>query len=313
MPERSSLVRRGTRAALLCVLALLGGVLSDTAVAGDGPEVVTSTGVVTHGSIESNANTVGWLLMCSYSHSNQDDPIVHPGQPGASHQHDYFGNQSAAAASTYASMTAAPTSCGTAADTAGYWQPSVQVLANGTWTTLVPNQVRQQVYYRARYPSGTLVETIPADLRVTVGNASAATAADNPALASGAIYWECYGTTTVHYQAPPLACSGTDTILENVQMPSCWDGVLTHQNDTAHVTNTPPDAGCPAAFPHALPRISLKVKYQVGHPDAVRLSSGNSYSAHADFWNTWRQPGLDYLVARCINAGISCGTDPIAA
>ena len=40
-----------------------------------------------------------------------DDPIVFPGQPGASHLHDFFGNTGANASSTFETMLAGETTC----------------------------------------------------------------------------------------------------------------------------------------------------------------------------------------------------------
>src|SRR5262249_55968141 len=37
---------------------------------------------------------------CKYVHSAPDDPIVHPGVPGASHMHDFAGNVTTSAKST---------------------------------------------------------------------------------------------------------------------------------------------------------------------------------------------------------------------
>src|SRR5919197_133805 len=52
-----------------------------------------------------------FVVRCPYSHSLMDDPIVFPGQPGASHMHDFFGNESVNAFSTMASMLAGQTTC----------------------------------------------------------------------------------------------------------------------------------------------------------------------------------------------------------
>src|SRR5438034_6531453 len=71
-----------------------------------------------------SATKGGFVVTCRYSHTAPDDPIVAPGQPGASHSHDFFGNESTDASSTYDSMVAAPTNCGVTADTAGYWIPT---------------------------------------------------------------------------------------------------------------------------------------------------------------------------------------------
>src|SRR5437773_1769395 len=45
-----------------------------------------------------------FVVSCPFSHRLPDDPIVYPGQPGASHLHDFFGNTSVDAASTYSQL-----------------------------------------------------------------------------------------------------------------------------------------------------------------------------------------------------------------
>jgi hypothetical protein len=57
---------------------------------------------------------------CSFSHAAPDDPIVHPGHPGASHPHTFFGNATTDADSTLASLRAGATTCKLAADRAAY-------------------------------------------------------------------------------------------------------------------------------------------------------------------------------------------------
>ena len=42
-----------------------------------------------------------FVVECGWSHSSFDDPIVHPGHAGASHRHDFFGNTTTSATSTY--------------------------------------------------------------------------------------------------------------------------------------------------------------------------------------------------------------------
>ena len=48
----------------------------------------------------SAGNRGNFAVACPYSHSLMDDPIVYPGQPGASHMHDFFGNVATDAFST---------------------------------------------------------------------------------------------------------------------------------------------------------------------------------------------------------------------
>jgi hypothetical protein len=240
--------RRFRVVAAAAVLALVGGVASGCPSSPSKPPrttaatVTTSTGVVTHGSIATTENTIGWLLTCPLSHRLPDDPIVVPGVRGGAHLHDFTGNASTDATSTYATMTDLSnaavadqfngpavkpgTSCdmatyapGTAADTAAYWRPVLY--ANGQPVT---STVKDQLYYRAKPTFGTGFQAIPADARLIVGSHSATSVAGNQALAEGNLYWECNGITDVHYPTPPNDCKG-GSILENVVFPSCWDGL----------------------------------------------------------------------------------------
>src|SRR5918999_6508509 len=69
------------------------------------------------------AASPGWIVTCPHSHFNRDDPIVHPGHPGAAHQHEFIGNRTVDARSTYDGLVGAPTTC-PQNDTAGYWFPA---------------------------------------------------------------------------------------------------------------------------------------------------------------------------------------------
>jgi hypothetical protein len=92
-----------------------------------------------------------------------------------------------------------------------------------------------------------------------------------------------------------------------VHFPQCWDGVrLDSPDHRSHVAYPRGDV-CPSTHPVKLPHIKLYVRFpqSIGGPGYV-LSDGTQV-AHADFWNTWQQPALADLVARCLNAGVDCG------
>jgi hypothetical protein len=73
----------------------------------------------------------------------------------------------------------------------------------------------------------------------------------------------------------------------------------------------PSDGVCPAGFGHVLPRLIQRTEYPVGTSSSgITLDSGATYTAHADFWNTWDQPVLERLVTNCLNANQDCGTNP---
>ena len=47
---------------------------------------------------------VNFVSVCRFSHRNQDDVIIYPGQPGKSHLHQFFGNTGTNANSNYQSL-----------------------------------------------------------------------------------------------------------------------------------------------------------------------------------------------------------------
>ena len=126
-----------------------------------------------------------FVLRCGYSHSLTDDPIVFPGQPGASHLHDFFGNTGVervldvrdrcSPARPPAASRATPP--GTGPPPA--FMDGVQVK---------PGVMR--IYYLG--PAFGTVETIPAGLQMVGGNKEAQSPAENPHVS-----WSCGQTKSV--------------------------------------------------------------------------------------------------------------------
>ncbi|HEX9124470.1 MAG TPA: DUF1996 domain-containing protein [Actinomycetota bacterium] len=245
-----------------------------------------------------------FVIRCRYSHSLMDDPIVFPGQPGASHLHDFYGNKSVDAYSTTASMLAGTTTCRVPSDTAGYWAPAPYL--NGT--RILPPVTR--VYYIGS--ANQDVETFPPGLKMIGGNKAATSPAENPHVS-----WYCGEVTNIKtprkdtpYDCTPYAdYSFVDGVIEVIDMPNCWNGIGLEPSDVVY----PEGGACPSEFPHVLPKMSQRVHTHVMNPlnpdgtVALSLSSGPFWTLHADFWNTWQQPRLDQLVSECIVAGVHCG------
>ena len=247
-----------------------------------------------------------FVLRCGYSHSLPDDPIVFPGQPGASHLHDFFGNTGVNASSTFGTMLAGETTCRVPSDTAGYWAPAG--FLNGV--QLKPGVMR--IYYLAPAATGT-PGTIPAGLQMVGGNKEAQSPGENPHVS-----WSCGQTTSVStphqdtpYDCRPWAQYGfVDGIVASIDFPSCWNGTGLRPEDVTY-----PEGGtCPPGFGNVIPKLSERVHYGVMNPLgldgtlAFQLSSGPPYTMHADFWNTWEQERLDQLVADCLIARVHCGS-----
>ncbi len=112
----------------------------------------------TPGECRAQAATPRFQIRCETSHVAQEDPIVSRGVPSA-HLHEFFGNTTTNAFSTYESMLAGGTTCSAVADTAGYWVPTL-ISPDGQ----VVRAKTILLYYRGE--EGAVTVAYPPDLRV---------------------------------------------------------------------------------------------------------------------------------------------------
>jgi hypothetical protein len=233
-----------------------------------------------------------FVTPCGFSHRAPDDPIVAPGRPGASHSHDFFGNASTRASSTYASLRRAATLCRRPADTAAYWVPTLY--RNGRAVT--PSGA--QIYYRAGGKAPSSVRAFPAGLKVIAGDSNARS--PQPTRVTS---WHCGPGSGVDNRSQVPTCPTGYSLRLRVRFPDCWDGRrLDSANHKSHLAYSA-RRRCPGSHPTPVPLLALNIRYPISGGSGVTLSSGSQYSAHADFFNAWNQEELRRLVRRCINGG----------
>ena len=239
-------------------------------------------------------------VACRFSHTNFDDPIVYPGKVGAAHQHEFFGNRTTNAFSTRANLVGKATTCSRPGDTAAYWTPSLS--NNGQRVT--PD--RLIAYYRTtRIKDVKTIKPFPRGLRMIAGNSKATAASPQ---STQFVNWKC-GDGLDGTAKPPARCG--DLLRLRVQFPNCWDGRrLDSRDHKSHMRYSPSGGrGCPASHPVEVPSLHLNFYWKVRGPlNGVALSSGGVHSAHADFFNAWRQKAQKRLVRRCLNASMVCGS-----
>jgi len=241
---------------------------------------------------------VNFVGSCGFSHMAMDDPIVYPRQPGASHDHSFVGNTTTSAFSTLRSLRAGSTTCKRDGETAAYWMPTL--LLNGQMIT----PAGATIYYRRK--SLAPLRAFPGGFKMIAGNRLASSPQGMQIT-----YWNCGAASAVPSSTEVPTCPDTrrQSLRLHVNFPSCWDGRhLDSANHQSHMAY-PVRGACPASHPVAVPAISLIYRYPITGGDGVTLSSGGRYSAHADFFNAWRQQTLVSLVNSCLNALRHCGRD----
>jgi hypothetical protein len=243
---------------------------------------------------------------CQSSHRRGDDPIVKPGQAGASHVHEFFGNRTTNANSTLQSLAAGTTNCNPKVDLSAYWVPTVY--KNGV--AVPPESVI--VYYQG-ITDPRNARPYPRGLKIVVGNAAATNPDQNPSAR-----WSCrgYGPSSRDFMNCP-AGSKLETYLD---FPTCWDGrSLDSADHRSHMTFAPGGLGstCPSSHPVPVPRVEFLITYPVnggglslgGTRNGVNVTNAPGYTFHGDFFNAWPAAELQRRVANCINAGYICGND----
>jgi hypothetical protein len=227
-------------------------------------------------------------VKCMFSHQRRADPIVSPGRRSM-HMHDFFGNRSTSARSTYRSMLAASTTCSLAADTAGYWSPSL-VRPGG----ILVKPVKMTVYFRNDPVRYRTTRPFPRNLRIIAGGVGR----------YPHFFWHCARDGSSRKIRPPEC--GSDRLVAIVRFPNCSNGRIDSRNHRSHLAY-PVRQRCPATHPTKVPFLVVHVYYPGGASGSGYKLSDGTVAPHADFWNTWNQTALVRLVRRCLQRGIGCG------
>jgi hypothetical protein len=236
-----------------------------------------------------------FVVECELSHLAFDDPIVSPGQPGASHLHQFFGNAEVDTHSEYDQIIGAATTCDEPRDTASYWAPA---LLDAAGKRVEP--LGLTAYYRpGNGVTPADIVAYPAGLMLIGGDAGASEPQPTDIVA-----WSC-GTGAIR-QARPPACPSGSTLRMMVTFPDCWDGTgLGGLGPGEHMRYS--DGGCPDGYPVPLPQLMIAIDYPPIEADDLSLASGSILTGHADFWNVWDQEKLEQEVALCLNRNLVCG------
>ncbi len=240
------------------------------------------------------------------SHQGRFDPIVFPDLNPAGHNHEFYGSTETGPSSTPQSLLNSPTTCSDSGDSSGYWHPTVYF--NGVRAPAP----RASIYYTQKTAEKPLsdMQVWPAGLRIIAGNGHA----DGPQ-STFIMWWGCDNTTINREPTAPTCPSNSSGLEVHIRFPDCWDGVnLDSANHQAHmsyaVEGNDDIYRCDSTHPVMLPYLIMKFRWDGQFPagETVTLSSGPSYTMHADFMNAWDQDRLQHLFEVCVKTQTECGT-----
>lgn len=266
------------------ILALVGAIAA-TAVIGGGA-----------GANHVREGDVRFKVICAFDQAGEIDPIVHPGEVGTSHRHDFFGRRAMTAdVTTFDELVAGRTTCNDL-DFASYWSPSL-LLTDGTWA----EPSRMAVYFR-RGNRHDDIQPFPPGLKVVAGAGHRLSPADS-------FGWQC--GEQKRGSVPPESCPDSHLTMV-VVFPDCWNGAnLDSPDHRSHMAYSGPgdDANvCPDSHPVPVPKMTQYVNFPTvtAASQVAGLSSGGVGTAHADFFNGWDPIRLAERVDTCLNGFQRC-------
>ena len=264
-----------------------------------------------------------------------DDPIVYPGQPGASHLHLAWGNEDFSAATTPESLAAsAATNCNASPFSLNrslYWMPA---LVHDSGQAIRPDSVA--VYYKRKMASSRFCDPgarefigictgLPNQIRFIFGWDM-----NRPLAKVQGASWYCTAGDKRHYDNLDAVfasgCKPGDILVANTLGQNCWDGKNLDSGDhRSHMAYTDYSRGdglmrCPPSHPFYIPQEENKAMFTVTAdmigPDGrsrIRLASDHmlrgskpGQTLHADYMEAWVAQAKALWLANCIDKGLSC-------
>ena len=241
------------------------------------------------------------------------DPIAARGMRMAPHMHEFFGNKALRGLpqpqnATYRQLVGRATNCENKGDSAAYWAPALLVGGKR-----LPAE-RFIAYYRSfDHEDRGAARAFPPNMRLITPRAD----------------WSCGQFTSTYLRNSIPDCSKASGnivwLTVHYTFPSCWDGKMNDHSQAGNTADFAPSgvknhlaffkkgtrSTCPPKFPIELAELRETVSWGNGNASYwkgksnVRLATDMpgqrpGTSAHADFWNTWRQPALERLLRSCV-------------
>ena len=239
-----------------------------------------------------------FIVACDWSHASFDDPIVHAGMEGMSHRHEFFGNTTTDADSTYESLLAGDTTCAQKLDRAAYWVPS---LLDGEGRVVQPARCGRLL---PRRPRGGPHDGAAVPARADDGG-RALRRHRPPAAQRGGVVVRTrrravLGAAAVRRRPGRTAPAGS-------RSPTAGTAPASTATTTTPTSPTATTAGAATSTPCRSRSCSSPSTTHRRSGGPFSLASGPIETAHADFWNAWDEDKLADEVDLCLHRDLVCG------
>ena len=285
---------------------------------------------------DNKGDSVGaFRFICGPGQLLYDDPVVHPGQPGKSHLHQFFGNLDADANSTYQSLrTRGKSTCNWSdfpLNRSAYWQPA---MLDGHGHVVRPDVIK--VYYKRDPISAAscaqngspravgICTSLPNGLKfvwgwnpVTHQGGDPKFVCDGPTAQGGVFRSIPEAAAACPFDSAPGAKQNQLGIA--VDMPDCWDGKHLDSPDHRSHMGVPVDTHegyfkCDAAHPFAVPTFSMSAWFTVDEntadwrlsSDAMEPDKPHGFTLHADWFGAWDNLAEKKWMDGCVNSHLNC-------
>jgi hypothetical protein len=295
-----------------------------------------------------SSGETAFRTFCEVTHHSYNDPILYPGQEGASHLHTFYGNPTTDHNSTYTSLREATNNTaihddfgcvGGPLNGSGYWHPAVLDDLDDNEATTDDIKIVEAEFAIVYYKGST--GEIPDMVRL--GRGFSYVFGMNPATGEGSNGlsfngWSCNnGGTRVYSLADAsgnatISCPAGTLLYAHFGAPECWTGddlaVANGRDHVAKLGSLGAASGqCPASHPFHIPHFTFLVAFATNGPDDYKtwwFSSDrmpgypvylNGESGHADWLGAWQDDIMVTWMEKCIGldgiTGRNCGSSII--
>ncbi len=252
---------------------------------------------------------------CEFSHFAYDDPLVHPGKPGAAHLHMFWGNTHVNAHSTYNTLlnSGSSTCNGMELNRSGYWAPA---MFDAQGNVRIPERII--VYYKGYGLANGASQMFPPGAAMVIRDeVHRAEAGGAPGEANFMCSDQFRGNRHKLSATIPDCTDGPwrRTLEMHVKFPNCWNGQDASKPENWQLARQGAWYWSDCQERTTVPNIHYIIAYPLEpgettagwflssdlNPLTLQRNAVGGSSVHADWWGAWNPQINRQFLDNCVN------------